>query len=115
MDDTKAKVKPLSSRSLDLSLCRQSLLAIVAAIFFVAGAFAQSFTASVRGNVTDQTGASIGAAVVSVTDVDRGTVSTATADESGRYVVTALPPGNYTLAVEAPGFKRFMKSIATRR
>jgi len=70
-------------------------------------AFAQSFTASVRGTVTDESQAAIGAAKVVVTDADRGTNFATVSDETGRYVVTALPPGNYVLTVETPGFKRF--------
>jgi hypothetical protein len=42
-----------------------------------------------------------------VTDAERGTVFNTVADESGRFVVTALPPGKYVLTAEAPGFKRF--------
>src|SRR5215203_4461562 len=73
--------------------------------------FAQSFTASVRGNVTDQSSASISSAKITVTDSERGTNFATTTDETGRYAVTALPPGNYILSVEAPGFKRFSSGI----
>jgi hypothetical protein len=89
------------------SLCRQSLRFLLAAGLFVSIVCAQSFTASVRGTVSDQQNASIGAARVVVTDADRGTVFNSVADEAGRFVVTALPPGNYILTVEAAGFKRF--------
>ncbi|MEI7970700.1 MAG: carboxypeptidase-like regulatory domain-containing protein [Betaproteobacteria bacterium] len=60
-----------------------------------------------NGIVTDETGAVVGAAKVVVTDRDRGTTFRTVADGSGRFVVTALPPGNYSLVVEAPGFKKF--------
>ncbi|HEU0123970.1 MAG TPA: TonB-dependent receptor [Bryobacteraceae bacterium] len=80
-----------------------ALLCLLAA----GNALTQSFTASIRGTITDGTDASIAAARVVVTDADRGTNFTSTSDENGRYVVTALPPGNYVLVVEAPGFKRF--------
>jgi hypothetical protein len=79
---------------------------LAAAALAISG-FAQSFTASVRGNVTDQSSAAVPSAKVTVTDADRGTVFNTVADEAGRYVVTALPPGTYVLTVEAPGFKRF--------
>jgi hypothetical protein len=77
------------------------------AALLAAAAFAQSFTASVRGTVTDESGASVGAAKVLATNADRGTVFRSEADSQGRYVITALPPGNYVLTVEAAGFKKF--------
>jgi hypothetical protein len=89
------------------SLCRQALLALLAAAVSVTCVSAQSFTASVRGTVADESNALIGGAKVVVTDADRGTVFNTTADDAGRYVVTALPPGNYVLTIEAPGFKKF--------
>ncbi len=86
---------------------RRSLQACGLAALLAISGFAQSFTASVRGTVTDESSAAIGNAKVVITDADRGTTHTANTDETGRYVVTALPPGNYTLSVEAAGFKRF--------
>jgi hypothetical protein len=78
------------------------LAALIAAV-----ALAQSFTASVRGTVSDESGAAVPAAKVLVTDADRGTIFRGEADGAGRYTVTALPPGNYVLTVEASGFKKF--------
>ncbi|MBM3748018.1 MAG: TonB-dependent receptor, partial [Acidobacteria bacterium] len=68
---------------------------------------AQSFTAGVRGTVTDQTMAAVPGAKITVTDADRGTTFNTVADGVGRYVVTALPPGTYVLTAEAQGFKKF--------
>src|SRR5687768_4062220 len=70
-------------------------------------AFGQSFTASVRGTAKDPSGASIPGASVIITDADRGTSQTTVADTEGRFAITALPPGQYVLTVEAPGFKKF--------
>src|SRR5688572_23478522 len=70
-------------------------------------AFAQSFTATVRGTVNDTSGASVPLASVTITDVDRGTSQTTSADEAGRFAITALQPGQYELTVEAAGFKKF--------
>ena len=64
-----------------------------------------------NGNVSDGTGAAIAGANVVVTDRDRGTTFRSVADNSGRFVVTAIPPGNYVLTVEAAGFKRFASGV----
>ena len=76
------------------------------ALWLASSLLGQSFTGSVNGLVTDESGAAVGAAKIVVTDRDRGTTFGSVADASGRFVVTALPPGNYSLIVEAVGFKR---------
>ncbi len=86
---------------------RQLLHSAALAALLATLASAQSFTASVNGTVTDVSGASIGSAKIVVTNQDRGTVSSSVADASGRFVVTALPPGTYILTAESAGFKRF--------
>jgi hypothetical protein len=84
----------------------------VAALLLAANSslWPQSFTAGIRGVVTDESAAAIPGATVTVTDVNRNVKSTATTDELGRYVVTALPPGQYSLTVEAAGFNRFTRT-----
>ncbi|MFN3322862.1 MAG: TonB-dependent receptor domain-containing protein [Bryobacteraceae bacterium] len=86
---------------------KRALCALAVAVLAATGLFAQSFTGSVRGVVTDQSEAAIAAARVVVTDAERGTTFATASDEAGRFVVTALPPGNYILTAEAPGFKKF--------
>src|SRR6266511_1057512 len=68
--------------------------------------FGQSFTASVRGVVTDSAQAAVPAAKVTVTNVDRNLEHKAQTDAMGRYVIIALPPGAYTLSAEAAGFQK---------
>jgi hypothetical protein len=70
------------------------------------GLLAQSFTAAIRGTVTDSSGGAIPAAKVIATEADRNVSHTAVTDEAGRYSITALRPTAYTLTVEATGFKK---------
>lgn len=69
-------------------------------------AYAQGVGASgsVRGRVSDPTGASLPHGRISATDVDRGTKYAATTDASGQYSIPGMAPGNYDVTVEAPGF-----------
>ena len=76
-------------------------------------AAAQSFTASVRGTARDASGFSVPRASVTITDADRGTSQTTTADDEGRFTITALPPGQYVLTAEAAGFKKFSSGRIT--
>ena len=73
-------------------------------------AYSQSFSAAVRGNVTDSTGAAVTGARIAIIESDRNVAHRVVSDEAGRYIVTALPPGNYRINVEAPGFKQINRT-----
>jgi len=87
-------------------------LECVAVVLVLAGlgvAFGQSYTASIRGAVTDATQASVMGAQVVATETQRNIQQTTTTDAAGRYVLTNLPPGKYVLTVEARGFKKYTR------
>ncbi|HEX5236022.1 MAG TPA: carboxypeptidase regulatory-like domain-containing protein [Silvibacterium sp.] len=65
-------------------------------------AAAQSTT--LRGTVTDPSGAVIAGASVSLTTADGHTIATATADPSGAYKIVNLAPGTYIVIAIAQGF-----------
>ena len=71
-------------------------------------AWSQSFTAAVRGVVTDPTGAAVPDAKVIITEAERNVQHPTTTDAQGRYHVSDLPPGQYTMTVEAIGFRRYV-------
>ena len=81
-----------------------SLLCIALAVPGVTWA-QSSFTAAMRGLVTDVSGGVVPGATVTVTEADRNVPHTVITDDEGRYVVTALPPGRYSLRVELSGFR----------
>jgi hypothetical protein len=62
--------------------------------------------ASLKGTVTDQTGAVLPSATVTASN-DAGTSQSATTNDRGEYSIGALAAGTYTLTVSAPGFKEF--------
>jgi len=63
-------------------------------------------TAEITGTVTDNTGAVIPAAEVTVTNVNTGSLRSVTTGQSGVYSVPFLQPGTYAVAVEKAGFRR---------
>ena len=71
--------------------------------------FGQAVSGTITGVVTDPSNASIAAATVTITNVDTSIDTTRETDETGRYVNTNLPPGNYSVAIEAVGFQRFVQ------
>lgn len=68
-------------------------------------AFAQRFSATIRGTVTDQQGAAVVGAKVTVSNEDTGLTKTVETNKEGAYSFGELPVGNYQVAVEHEGFK----------
>lgn len=73
-------------------------------LFLVASAHAQ-FKASIQGTVMDPQGNAVASGKVTVTNQDTGVVRDTVTSAEGFYRISELPPGKYTLAVEAAGFK----------
>jgi hypothetical protein len=62
-------------------------------------------TGSFSGTITDSSGSVVSGAKVTVTSQGTGVARDARTDDTGHYVVTLVPVGNYTLRVEFQGFK----------
>jgi hypothetical protein len=80
--------------------------AFVLLILSVPALFAQG-TGSITGTVRDNTGAVVPKAEVTLTDTSTGTSLHTTTNAEGEFLVAAIPPGTYDLAVTSPGFNRF--------
>ena len=61
--------------------------------------------ATIVGTVTDQTGAAVAGAVVTLTNSETGQVHNLTTGSAGEYVAPDIHIGHYTVRVEAKGFK----------
>jgi len=95
---------------------RFSLIRLVFASFlallFLGGsaAFGQGTSASLTGQVTDNSGAVVPGATVTATNTDTSLAQTATSNGEGVYLIMPLPPGHYKLTVEARGFERYLQT-----
>ncbi|MCC6393046.1 MAG: TonB-dependent receptor [Bryobacterales bacterium] len=72
--------------------------------------FAQTDTGVIGGAVTDQTRAAVPRAEVTARNSNTGTIFRAISNESGNYVIPALPPGRYEVSTTAKGFARTVVS-----
>jgi hypothetical protein len=79
-----------------LSLCATLLLA-------------QTTNATITGFITDQSKAIIPGIKVEVINTDTSLHYVSMTNSEGSYTVTGLPPGNYKIQVEKPGFKAIVK------
>ena len=82
-------------------------LAVAFPILFLlsAHARAQDFRGAIEGRITDNTGAAVPGASVSVTNTATNVTLSAVSNATGQYAVPFLTPGRYTVKVELAGFK----------
>jgi len=93
---------------------RRSLLLSLLLSLCALSAYAQ-FKASIQGTIMDSKGGAVAGAKVTVTNQGTGVTRDTVASDEGFYRVTELPPGNYTITVEAAGFKKSVSnSIAVQ-
>jgi hypothetical protein len=75
-------------------------------IGFPGAAWAQKDAGAIVGLVSDESGAVVSAANVTVTDAERGSRLAVTTNAVGEYVASPLRIGHYTVTVEKQGFKK---------
>jgi len=71
-------------------------------------AFAQA-SAGITGTVTDTTGAVVRGARVTITNEATSSSDKTVTESAGTYAFKGVPPGKYTVSVEAQGFKKEVK------
>jgi Carboxypeptidase regulatory-like domain/TonB dependent receptor len=92
-----------------MTVSRLGCLALVFSLLTAAGQ-AQTGTGSLRGQVTDPSGASVPGANVTATGPS-GAVKVASTNEKGAYNITGLAPGQYSVRVLAKGFDVFESKV----
>jgi len=87
-----------------VALCIALLVAGMPALAQVGG------TGSIEGTVTDPSGAVVGSAAVTATNVATGAVTARKTTDAGFFVLPLLPAGEYTVTVKATGFEGLTQS-----
>lgn len=95
--------------SFHLGHVRSLLLSLLLSTLFLPVAHAQLYTSNVVGTVADPSGSIVPGAKVTLHNVGTGVELGTQTNEAGNYVFEYLHPGSYTLTVEAPGFKKFVR------
>src|SRR5258706_5002142 len=84
------------------------LSCIIATVLFSASVLCgQQVSGSITGVVKDSQQSSVTNAKVTLNNPQQGTTREATTSVDGVFVFTQIQPGNYSLTVEAAGFKKF--------
>lgn len=87
--------------------CSLTVLVVVLALCHHGALYGQSQKASLNGHVTDASHAVIQSARVVV---NPGSIVT-TSNELGNFVVTGLPPGDYTITITSAGFTQRVQTV----
>src|ERR1051326_2150530 len=74
---------------------------------------AQAVYGSIVGTATDESGAVVPNARVTITDVNKGTVFNTNTNESGNFTQAQLTSGTYRVAIDKNGFRRFVQESVT--
>src|SRR5579884_912551 len=103
----KMKGRVMKHNTRAISAIRFSLLAVLIIAVASPAVFAQTTisTGSIQGTITDQSGAVVSDARVTIANKATGQTFTVTTTSAGAYASGALVPGNYLVRVEAKGFK----------
>ena len=103
---SRATAEKSSGHSRSQRVLRSTLLLVLLLAFGAWGARAQSTFGSIRGSVTDVSGAVIPGAAVTVHSLDENFDRHTTTGDAGDFVVENLKPGHYSVAVEHSGFTK---------
>jgi Carboxypeptidase regulatory-like domain len=87
------------------SALNQFRMLVCLAVLIVLPAMAQD-RGTIRGTVSDESGAAVPGAPISVSNADTGLTQNLTSADDGRYEALYLPVGTYTIATTKPGFKK---------
>jgi hypothetical protein len=74
---------------------------------------AQTTNGSIEGSVTDPSGGAVAGASVTARNMDTGLTQTTTTTDAGIYSLPNLPPGRYSVTVEAPNLKKYAQEGVT--
>jgi Carboxypeptidase regulatory-like domain len=80
---------------------------------FALNSYSQSNLAGISGVVSDPSGGSITGATVVALNIQTGISSNATTNSSGYYDIENLALGQYTVTIEHPGFRRYIRENIT--
>src|SRR3954453_6496067 len=89
-----------------MSAIPRRLVVVFLALAFLATG--QTNYGTITGTVQDPANAVVPNAAVVATNVDTGAVYQTLATATGNFTVPSLPAGNYSVSVEAPGFRKYI-------
>ena len=89
-----------------------AFLSLIVCLLSSGPAFAQtSTTGTITGTVVDSTGAVTAKATVTIKNLDKGSKMVTKTNAKGAFVFPFVPPGPYSVQVDATGFPQYVTSV----
>ena len=89
----------------------RAFLVLLCLLGLLACAFAQSNYAVVTGTVTDSQSLPVAGASIHLKALSTGAIRVLTTNDRGLFSAPALPPDDYEMTTEAPGFAVMTQSL----
>src|SRR5690349_11183784 len=90
-----------------MGMLRQTVLLLVC---LGSSALGQTTFGTISGSIADSSGASVSGAAITIINADTALKRVVRSGVDGNFTAPSLPPGPYTLEIEAPGFKREVRT-----
>jgi hypothetical protein len=86
---------------------------VLLVLAFAVGVLGQGvgFSGTIKGTVSDPTGAAVPNATITLTGVDTGFHRTAVTDGDGEFLLTGIPPASYDVRIDAKGFQSEIRKM----
>lgn len=85
------------------------LVPLIVCLFLASPAFAQT-TATLAGVVVDVTGGALPATTITAKNTETNVARETTTDMNGRFLISALPAGEYEVRATLPGFRPLLRT-----
>src|SRR5262249_48881541 len=96
-----------------MSIVQRWSYVIVLGAFGAAAALAQQSDATLSGTVMDPGGAIVPGVTITIMNTKTGVQNVTLSNESGVFISPPVPPGEYQVTAELPGFKKFVLTGVT--
>src|SRR3989454_1930691 len=91
----------------------KALAGFLVCMLLTVSVYGQTTNGSIQGTVTDSSGATLSRATVTARNLDTGLTNSTVTTDAGLYSLPNLPPGRYSVKVEATGLKKYEREGVT--
>src|SRR3989475_9521428 len=91
----------------------KALAGFLICMLLTVSVYGQTTNGSIQGTVTDSSGATLSRATVTARNLDTGLTNSTVTTDAGLYSLPNLPPGRYSVKVEATGLKKYEREGVT--